>query len=105
MEAVIAAAAESGCALEVNASPHRMDLGWRLVRLAIECGATIAIDPDAHSTRELDYVPNGVAMARKGWASRGSVLNAREPDDIVAWLERRRGGAIPESIDRTSFAR
>lgn len=102
MEAVIAAAAESGCVLEVNASPHRMDLGWRLVRLAIDRGATIAIDPDAHSTRELDYVPNGVAMARKGWAGPGAVLNAREPDELVAWLERRRGGPIPESLDRAS---
>jgi len=105
MEAVIAAASESGCALEVNASPYRMDLGWRLVRLAVDRGATLAIDPDAHSTRELDYVPNGVAMARKGWASAGVVLNARDPDAVVAWLERRRGGPIPESADRAaSFA-
>jgi DNA polymerase (family 10) len=104
MEAVIAAAAESGCALEVNASPYRMDLGWRLVRSAIERGATLAIDPDAHSTRELDYVPNGVAMARKGWAAPGAILNARDPDEIVAWLERRRGGPIPESVDRSLAA-
>jgi DNA polymerase (family 10) len=102
LEAVIAAAAESGCALEVNASPHRMDLDWRLVRIAIERGATLAIDPDAHATRELDYVPNGLAMARKGWAPREAVLNAREPDALVAWLERRRNGPIPESADRAS---
>ncbi len=102
MEAVIAAAAESGCALEVNASPHRMDLDWRLVRVAIDRRATLAIDPDAHSTRELDYVPNGIAMARKGWAGPEAVLNARKPNALVAWLERRRGGPIPESVDRAS---
>jgi DNA polymerase (family X) len=102
MEAVIAAAAESGCALEVNASPHRMDLDWRLVRVAIERGATLAIDPDAHATRELDYVPNGLAMARKGWAGPGAVLKTLEPDALVAWLERRRGGPAPESVDRAS---
>ena len=100
MDAVIAAAAESGCALEVNASPHRMDLDWRLVRRAVELGVPLAIDPDAHSTRELGYVPYGVAMARKGWAEPGSVLNARGADDVVAWLERRRGSPIPESRDR-----
>jgi len=102
MEAVIDAAAEHGCALEINASPHRMDLDWRLVRHAVERGATLAIDPDAHSTRELEFVPYGLAMARKGWAEAGAVLNTRDADAVVAWLERRRGGPIPESLDRAS---
>ena len=102
MDAVVAAAAEHGCALEINASPHRLDLDWRLVRRAVEAGATLAIDPDAHSTRELSYVPYGVAMARKGWVEPGSVLNAMDADGVVAWLERRRGGPIPESLDRAS---
>jgi DNA polymerase (family 10) len=102
MEAVVAAAAESGCALEINGSPQRMDLDWRLVRRSVDRGALLAIDPDAHSTRELDYVPYGVAMARKGWAGPGHALNAREPEAVVAWLERRRGGPIPESLDRAS---
>ncbi len=102
MEAVVAAAAESGCALEINGSPQRMDLDWRLVRRSVERGGLLAIDPDAHSTRELDYVPYGVAMARKGWAEPAHALNAREPEAVVAWLERRRGGPIPESLDRAS---
>ncbi len=104
MEAVIAAAAEAGCALEINGSPHRMDLDWRLVRRAVDLGVALAIDPDAHSTRELDYVPYGIAMARKGWAGPETVLNAREPDAVVAWLERRRGGPIPESADRQEMS-
>ncbi len=102
LDAVIAAAAESGCALEVNASPHRMDLDWRLVRKCVERGVPIAIDPDAHATRELDYMPYGLAMARKGWAEPKCVLNTRGADAVVAWLERRRGGPIPESRDRAS---
>jgi DNA polymerase (family X) len=102
MEAVIDAAAEAGCALEINASPHRMDLDWRLVRRAVERGVPLAIDPDAHSTRELGYVPYGVAMARKGWAGPSGVLNTRTPEDLVAWLEERRGGPILESLDRAS---
>lgn len=102
MDAVIDAAAESGCALEVNASPHRMDLDWRLVRKCVDRGVMLAIDPDAHSTRELDYVPYGLAMARKGWAEPGCVLNARDADGVVAWLERRRGGPIPEARQGSS---
>jgi DNA polymerase (family X) len=104
MEAVIAAAAEAGCALEINGSPHRLDLDWRLVRRAVDLGVALAIDPDAHSTRELDYVPYGIAMARKGWAGPETILNAREPDAVVAWLERRRGGPIPESADRQGMS-
>jgi DNA polymerase (family 10) len=102
MDAVFDAAAESGCAVEVNASPHRMDLDWRLVRKCVERGVPLAIDPDAHATRELDYVPYGLAMARKGWAEPDDVLNARGAEALVAWLERRRGGPIPESLDRSS---
>ncbi len=102
MEAVIDAAAESGCALEVNGSPHRLDLDWRLVRRAVARGAPIAIDPDAHSTRELAYTGYGVGIARKGWAGPADVLNARGPDELAAWLEARRGRALPESRDRAS---
>jgi len=78
-----------------------MDLDWRLVRHAVERGATLAIDPDAHSTRELEFVPYGLAMARKGWAEAGAVLNTRDAAAVVAWLEHRRGGPIPESLDRS----
>ena len=47
-------------------------------------------------------MPYGLAMARKGWAEAGAVLNTRDADAVVAWLERRRGGPIPESLDRAS---
>jgi DNA polymerase (family 10) len=100
MEAVIDAAAESGCALEVNGSPHRLDLDWRLVRRAVERGATISIDPDAHATRELGYASYGVGIARKGWVTPERVLNARGADELAAWLSKRRGGPIPETQDR-----
>lgn len=102
MEAVIDAAAESGCALEVNGSPHRLDLDWRLVRRAVARGVPIAIDPDAHATRELAYTGYGIGIARKGWAGPADVLNARGPDELAAWLEARRGRALPETRDRAS---
>jgi DNA polymerase (family 10) len=102
MERVIDAAAESGCALEINGSPHRLDLGWRLARRAVERGAALAIDPDAHSTRGLADTAYGVGVARKAWAGPAAVLNAREPEEFAAWLERRRGSPIPESRDRRS---
>jgi DNA polymerase (family 10) len=102
MERVIDAAAESGCALEINGSPHRLDLDWRLARRAVERGAALAIDPDAHSTRGLADTAYGVGIARKAWAGPAAVVNARGPEEFAAWLERRRGSPIPESRDRRS---
>ena len=96
LEAVFDAAAGSGCALEINGSPHRLDLDWRLARRAVARGIPVAIDPDAHSIAELGNTAFGVGMARKAWAEPGSVLNAREPDAFAAWLEKRRGRPLPE---------
>ena len=100
MEAVIDAAAESGCAIEVNGSPRRLDLDWRLVRRAVDRGVRIAIGPDAHSVRELEYADNGVGVAAKGWTTAGAALNALDADGLTAWLETRRGGPTPESRGR-----
>jgi len=97
MEAVFEAAARSGCALEINGSPHRLDLDWRLARSAIAKGIPLAIDPDAHSVAALGDAAFGVGMARKAWAEPRSILNAREPQEFAAWLERRRGGPLPET--------
>ena len=102
MEAVFDAAAASGCALEINGSPHRLDLDWRLARAAAARGIALAIDPDAHSVAALADTQYGVGMARKAWASAASILNALEPDAFAGWLERRRGGPVPESQDRAA---
>ncbi|MEP6995928.1 MAG: DNA polymerase/3'-5' exonuclease PolX [Acidobacteriota bacterium] len=102
MEKVIDAAAESGCAMEINASPHRLDLDWRLARRAVAKGVLLAIDPDAHSIAGLADTATGVGIARKAWASPQAVLNSKTPEALTDWLEKRRGGAIPESRDRGS---
>jgi DNA polymerase (family 10) len=96
LEAVLDAAAESGCALEANGSPERLDLDWRLCRRAVEKGVLLSVDPDAHSTRELDYVSLGLGMARKGWAPKEAILNARSAAEVEAWLVRRRGVPLPD---------
>jgi DNA polymerase (family 10) len=101
LEAVCDAAAASGCALEINGSPNRLDLGWRQARAALRSarGALLAIDPDAHSVRGLGDTAYGVGMARKAGAEARSILNALGPDEFAVWLEKRRGGPLPESQD------
>ena len=83
---VAAAAAENGTALEVNANPHRLDLRGEGVRAAVEAGALIAVDTDAHSPAEFDYARYGIHTARRGWAEEGDVLNARDADGLREFL-------------------
>jgi DNA polymerase (family 10) len=91
MEAVLAAAARSGCAIEINGSPHRLDLDWRLAASAVGRGIVYSIGPDAHSIRELENTGYAVGIARKGWVTREATLNAKTADELAAWLEKRRG--------------
>jgi DNA polymerase (family 10) len=66
IEKVLAACAEQGVAIEINANPWRLDLDWRWHESALRIGCFMSINPDAHSTRELDLTHWGVVMARKG---------------------------------------
>jgi DNA polymerase (family 10) len=86
---VIRAAADAGVAIELNASPHRFDVDWRLLPKAKEAGAKISINPDAHSVEGLGVVPFGVGIARKGWLSRDDVINTLSLDRISTWLKER----------------
>jgi len=82
VEALASVAADHGTALEVNANPHRLDLGGGAVKTAVEAGATIAVDTDAHSPARYDLLRYGVHTARRGWAETPDVLNARDADGI-----------------------
>ena len=86
VEAVAAAAAAAGTAIEVNANPARLDADGEFVRAAVEAGATIAVDTDAHAPRELDNARYGVHTARRGWAETADVLNARSLDGLRSFL-------------------
>jgi DNA polymerase (family 10) len=90
LDAVLEKAAALGVAVELNADPRRLDLDWRHLHAAKRLGVTVAIGPDAHSTRGLDNMEVGVGIARKGWLERGDVLNARFADDVVAFARARR---------------
>ena len=62
-------------ACEINASPYRLDLDWRLCKYAKDQGVPIVINSDAHSTQGLTDVWFGVQIARKGWLEREDILN------------------------------
>src|SRR3712207_6873623 len=58
-DAVFAACAEHGVAVEINSRPERLDPPTRLLRKAVEAGCTFTIDTDAHAPGQLDWLDNG----------------------------------------------
>ncbi|HEY7130919.1 MAG TPA: DNA polymerase/3'-5' exonuclease PolX [Candidatus Limnocylindrales bacterium] len=84
-DAVYDAAARNGTALEINGSPHRLDLSAERARRAVAAGCVLTVDSDAHHTRELDYVRWGISQARRGWVTPGDVMNTRSRADLLAW--------------------
>jgi DNA polymerase (family X) len=85
LDAVLAAAREHGKAVEINASPERLDLSDVHARRAGAVGVPVAISTDTHYLRELDNVDLGVAMARRAWLGPDQVLNARPLASLLAW--------------------
>ncbi len=81
-----AAAADADTALEVNANPARLDLHGEAVRAAVEAGAPVAVDTDAHSPAEFDNVRYGVHTARRGWAEPDDVVNTWDNDRLQSFL-------------------
>lgn len=88
MERVIEAAADRGCALELNANPNRLDLSDIHCRQAAELGVRIAISTDAHATGGLGNMRYGVDQARRGWLNRKDVLNTLSWHNLSRALKR-----------------
>ena len=86
VERLARAAADHGTALEVNANPARLDLDGRAVKTAVEAGATVAVNTDAHSPDRYDLVRYGVHTARRGWAEQSDVLNTRDADGVERFV-------------------
>ena len=76
LDALYAACARTGTALEINASPDRMDLPPQHIAAAREAGVKFAIDTDAHSLVDLTHMPYGAAAARFGGLTSADVINA-----------------------------
>lgn len=77
VEAVAEAAARTGTMLEINGNPNRRDLSDRHARLAVDAGATIVLNTDAHGVDTLDNMAYAVATARRAWLTAADVANTR----------------------------
>jgi DNA polymerase (family 10) len=82
------ACARTGTALEINASPQRLDLPADHIRAARDAGVKFAIDSDAHSVSDLGNMPYGVGTAQRGWLTADDVINTWPLDRLRAFLRK-----------------
>jgi histidinol phosphatase-like PHP family hydrolase len=75
LDALYAACARTGTALEINASPDRMDLPPERIAAARQAGVKFAVDSDAHSLVDLTNMRYAVAAARYGGLTSEDVIN------------------------------
>jgi histidinol phosphatase-like PHP family hydrolase len=92
LDALYAACARTGTALEINASPARMDLPPERIGAARAAGVKFSIDSDAHSLGDLANIPYGVASARLGGLTDDDVINTWPLERLTEFL--RRPGAL-----------
>lgn len=89
-EAVFAACAEAGTAVEINSRPERLDPPRRLLRLAVASGTLFAIDTDAHAPGQLDWQLLGCERAVECGVPPERVVNTWAADQLLAWTRTRR---------------
>jgi histidinol phosphatase-like PHP family hydrolase len=90
LDALYAACARTGTALEVNASPDRMDLPPEHIAAARAAGVKFAVDTDAHSLVDLTNLRYGIAAARFGGLTPADVINAWPLDELTEFLRKGR---------------
>ena len=90
IDAVLAAAAACGIALEINSQIHRLDLSDTIARAARDRGIPLIISSDAHTTAEFESLEWGIGVARRAWLSPADVLNTRPLDALTPLLRRHR---------------
>jgi len=84
------ACARTGTALEVNASPARLDLPSEYIRQARDAGVKFAIDTDAHAIGDLGNLRYGVGTAQRGWLSADDVINTWPLEKLSEFLRKGR---------------
>ena len=86
LKEVIKIAAGEGVAVEINASPYRLDLDWRWISYALSCGAKFSIDPDSHRIAGFDDLRFGVSVARKGGLKAENIISCKDAEGFLASL-------------------
>jgi DNA polymerase (family 10) len=86
LDAVFAACARTGTALEINAHPDRLDLRDEDILRARRHGVKFAVDSDAHSVLHLANMRYGVGTAQRGWLTKDDVINTWPRTRLLRFL-------------------
>jgi DNA polymerase (family 10) len=74
--------------IEINANPRRLDMDWRFIQQAIEMGAMLSINPDAHSLEGIDDIRLGVLASQKGMLTQPYNLSSLNLTAFEAYLKK-----------------
>ncbi len=86
---IIDACVEYNVVIEINAHPRRLDLDWSWIPYALEQGAMLSINPDAHSIEGMDLVKYGVYAAQKGGLTKGRNLSSMGLEAFSAFIQKK----------------
>jgi len=89
-QAVIDACAETGTWIELNASPNRLDMDWRLWAYARSRGVKCVLNCDAHRNEHASFLRFGTGLARKGWLTKKDVMNTLPLSALMEELQKKR---------------
>jgi DNA polymerase (family X) len=93
-EKIIDACVANSVVIELNAHPRRLDIDWRWIEKAINKGALISINPDAHELSGFDDIRYGVLAAQKGRLTNSKNLSSfslQEFEDYIMDVRREKG--------------
>ena len=86
MDALFAAAVETGTPMEINGAPERLDLKDSYVLRARELGVPLIISTDSHAHAQLDHMRFGVAVARRGYCELKNIVNTLGVEDFMTFI-------------------
>lgn len=88
--AVAKAAKKHSVILEIDAHESRLDLNGAHIKAALDLGVMFSIDSDAHDKSHFGFLDLGVAMARRGGATKKDILNTRTLTEVKKILDKKR---------------
>jgi len=86
---ILDACAANDVAIEINASPFRLDLDWRNIYYAREIGCKFAINPDAHSTAGISNIKYGIMVAQKAGLQKSELINHYTEKEFISFINRK----------------
>lgn len=85
---IIEACIKNNVVIEINANPRRLDMDWRIIEQAIEMGAMLSINPDAHSLDGIDDIRFGVFASQKGMLTKQHNLSSLSLPEFEDYLKK-----------------